>query len=147
MKTAEEQDTSLIMGGVSAKVQERYEQLHVFEKITGKSAFKDYDVLMEAYEKKVMIDIYIQSISYLEQYKTTQSHKIKSIALPTKTVMKVQFNQKLEAIVNRNAVASKKLLPHEVVRHQETAKEKQVRHNYILEMDEFNELGMKSNPK
>jgi hypothetical protein len=39
----------------------------VYQKITGKSCFKDYDVLCESYEQKIMLQIYLQSIIYLEK--------------------------------------------------------------------------------
>ena len=47
----------------------RYENLKVFEKITGKSCFKDYEVLIEAYEQKTMLDIYIKSMIHMEEYR------------------------------------------------------------------------------
>ena len=47
----------------------RYANLKVFEKITGKSCFKDYEVLIEAYEQKIMLDIYIKSQIHLEEFR------------------------------------------------------------------------------
>ena len=39
----------------------RYAKLRVFERITGKSVFKDYNVLLEKYETKQMQQIWIYS--------------------------------------------------------------------------------------
>ena len=41
------------------KNSDKYAGTKVFERITGKAAFKDYGVLMEAYEMKVMEKVFI----------------------------------------------------------------------------------------
>ena len=47
----------------------RYSKLDIYHKVTGKSVFKNYDVLMESYEQKVMLNVYIKSIVNLESQK------------------------------------------------------------------------------
>lgn len=42
--------------------QDKYVNLNVYCKITGKSCFKDYDVLCEEFEQKVMLQIYLKSV-------------------------------------------------------------------------------------
>ena len=36
----------------------KYEHLNVFHKKTGKSYFKDYELLLESHEARTMVDIY-----------------------------------------------------------------------------------------
>lgn len=44
----------------------RYEKMQIYQKVTGKSAFKDYEVLMEAFEKKEMLLLFIRGQMYME---------------------------------------------------------------------------------
>lgn len=44
----------------------RYSQLDIYHKVTGKSCFKDYAVLMEAFEQKSMLALYIKSMQHLD---------------------------------------------------------------------------------
>ena len=46
--------------------------------MTGKSTFKDYVVLMEAYEKKEMLKLFIRGMMYLED----QRQKLNRSNLP-----------------------------------------------------------------
>ena len=46
------------------KIVNRYEKLKVYERITGKSVFKDYDVLLERYEIEKMQEIWMKSHIY-----------------------------------------------------------------------------------
>lgn len=48
----------------------------MYQKITGKSCFKDYDVLCEEYEQKVMLQIYLKSLAHLDQIKQRNTFKI-----------------------------------------------------------------------
>ena len=48
----------------------RYAKLAVYQKVTGKSTFKDYVVLMEAFEKKEMLKLFIRGMMHLEDQRT-----------------------------------------------------------------------------
>jgi hypothetical protein len=48
----------------------RYEKLQIYHKVTGKSSFKDYHVLMEAYGKKEMLKLFIKGMMYIEDQRS-----------------------------------------------------------------------------
>jgi len=43
------------------KKEDKYMNLNVYTKVTVKSCFKDYDVLCEEYEQKIMLQIYLKA--------------------------------------------------------------------------------------
>jgi hypothetical protein len=45
----------------------RYEKLKIYHKITGKSMYKDYDNLLEAYESRVHEEIALKLQEYLKK--------------------------------------------------------------------------------
>ena len=49
--------------------QEKYVGMNVYQKVTGKSCFKDYDLLCEEYEQKTMLVIYLKSKQYVDEHK------------------------------------------------------------------------------
>lgn len=66
----EDNDTSLLRKSKSTVLAARYAKLAVYQKVTGKSTFKDYVVLMEAFEKKEMLKLFIRGMMYLEDQRT-----------------------------------------------------------------------------
>ena len=49
----------------AAQIANRYQKLKVYERITGKSVFTDYDVLLERYEIDKMQEIWVRSHIYM----------------------------------------------------------------------------------
>jgi len=50
----------------------RYRKLKVFERVTGKSVFLDYDVLLERYEIREMQTIWIKSHIHMQRSRGVQ---------------------------------------------------------------------------
>ena len=59
MDTHNDNDDSYYGGNPNNEAQQnRYAKLQVYQKVTGKSTFKDYEVLTEAFEKKEMLKVF-----------------------------------------------------------------------------------------
>lgn len=47
------------------KKEDKYVGSNIYSKVTVKSCFKDYEVLCEEYEHKIMLNIYLKSMQHL----------------------------------------------------------------------------------
>ena len=71
MDTHNDNDDSYYGGNANNEAQQnRYAKLQVYQKVTGKSTFKDYEVLTEAFEKKEMLKVFIKGMMFLEEQRT-----------------------------------------------------------------------------
>ena len=76
--------------------QEKYVGSNVYTKITGKSCFKDYDLLCEEYEQKTMLSIYLKSKQYIDEHKKngTFSDLTKQDAITRRETIKQSEDQR-----------------------------------------------------
>ena len=133
----------------------RYRKLKVFERVTGKSIFVDYDVLLEQYEIKEMQTIWIKSHIYMLRKSNTQGFEHDQ----TDAAMEKNFKDMVNNGV-KNDRSKTKLPPKTTATpivtsaggktfkldQRESTKDLQARHNYMKSMRETKDLMFKMNP-
>lgn len=124
------------VGADAPAKEDKYLQAAVYQKVTGKTCYKDYEVICDNYEQKAMMHIFYTSLLYL------QSNPPKG-AKKTKFTLAELVKKRVEKYQEINSVGKKKKKTGEVL---ETDEEQHIRHEGMIEMEEFTELINKVNP-
>lgn len=105
----------------------------MYNKITGKSCFKDYDVLCEEFEQKIMLQIYLKSLSHLDSVK--QKSAI-TIMRPNKETTK-SFSELVGAKFSTNSKSNSAGSVQTLSNKTEKSEDLKIRHAFILTLPEF----------